>query len=217
MEVELKLDIPPLIPGGAEQVFSQLVAQERLAGYPLGPARQVAMRDVYYDTRQYALAGAGAGLRLRVANGAALVTLKVNRLQEGALARREEWEEPLSAEALRRLLARVQPWIGSGEISLEAFAAGREAGSLLPVLVIETQRLARPVGDVAILTLDRVIYPGRAETPFYDLEVEATSAPGAEEALRRIEAELQRINGGWLIPATVSKLERGLLLPILPS
>lgn len=212
MEVEIKLQVPPTVAGGPAALFARLAEEERLAEYELGPVRTIQLRDTYFDTDRGALAAADSCLRLRHENGLALVTLKVAREREGALAARAEYEVPLEPENLTRLIDRVRLLIGPVRVPFAAFAAGRPAGPLLPVLDVHTERLARSVGQVATLTLDRVIYPGLAPEPYYDIEIEAAPDMPDVAVLRALEADLQRLAGGQLIPSEQSKLERGLRL-----
>lgn len=212
MEVEIKLQVPPTVAGGPAAVFARLAEEERLAGYELGPVRTIQLRDTYFDTDQGALAAARSCLRLRHENGLTLVTLKVTREQVGALAARSEFEVPLDPENLTRLLDQIRLLIGPVRVPFAAFAAGRPAGPLLPVLDVHTERLARSVGQVATLTLDRVTYPGLAPEPYYDIEIEAAPEMSDVAVLRALEADLQRLFDGRLLPSSQSKLERGLRL-----
>jgi inorganic triphosphatase YgiF len=183
-----------------------------LGGLPLGPVERLALRDVYYDTPGRALAQSGAGLRLRLENEVALVTLKMSRRQEGALTAREEYEEPLTAERLESVLRHVRLIIGDGAVPVDRFARGEAAGPLIPVLDVRTERLARTMGEMAVLTLDRVEYPTLTGQSFWDLEVEVRTREAGEPFLRKVENELSALAGGCLIPASMSKLERGLRL-----
>jgi triphosphatase len=210
VEVEIKLNVLPTVEGGPAAFFERLAAQGSLAGRPLGPVEAVAMRDIYYDTPDGALARASAGLRLRIENGAAFITLKIARRQEGSLAVREEYEHRLDDIHFDQVVAYIRPLIGPEPVPLADFAAGRPAGPLVPVLDVMTDRIARQVGALGVLTLDRVSYAGLAVDPFFDIEVEAEVGLGGEAQLREVEAELIHLAGGHLAPASVSKLARGL-------
>lgn len=212
MEVEIKLHVLPTVEGGPEALFERLATITSLAGEPLGPVERIALRDVYYDTVDGALARARAGLRLRVKNGARWITLKVSRHREGALTAREEYEEPLDDQHLRQVLARIRPLIGPDPVPLPELVAGQKAGPLVPVLDVRTARQARTAGETATLTLDRVEYPGLAARTYFDIEVEARTDLVGEVALRQAEAELSRLAAGHLAPSQMSKLERGLRL-----
>lgn len=212
MEVEIKLNVKQAIEGGPVMLFTKLTMQPLLAGYPMGPIQKYEIHDLYYDTADGALVKAGAGLRCRVVNGGAWVTLKVNRYRDGALTSREEFEEPLTQERLDWVLSQIQDLVGEGPFPAEDFAAGRTCGSLSPILRVETARLSRAVGEVAELSMDMVEYPGVSIHPFYDIEVEARAGSAGERSLRQIEDALYQLAEGNLAPATASKLERGLRL-----
>jgi len=212
VEVEIKLEVLPTVPGGPGALFEQLASRETLAGFPLGPARRIRIRDTYFDTDDGALAKAGAGLRVRREEGRTLVTLKVMRAREGSLTRREEYEAPLDLATHREVVSRIRPFIGHGVVPFAAFAVGRPAGPLEPVVDVDTERIARTVGDIATLTLDRVVYPGLDPEPYYDIEVEAAPDVADPSILRAVEAELIELAGGHLRPTGRTKLERGLAL-----
>ncbi|MFZ5817392.1 MAG: CYTH domain-containing protein [Bacillota bacterium] len=209
MEVEIKLHVDPRIPGGPEALFERLASLDRLAGQTVGSARRVRLRDVYYDTPGGHLAAARAGLRLRVEDGAAFVTLKLSRRQEGALTTREEHEYPLDGDALVRVLERIHPLVEVGSVSVGAFAEGRPTGGLIPVLDVVTDRTIRPIASIGSLVLDRVWYPGLSGACFFDIEVEAGTGPGEEAGLRQVERQLRAEARSYLAQAELSKLERG--------
>lgn len=212
VEVEIKLEVLLTVPGGPGALFAALAARDTLAGFPLGPARTVNLRDTYFDTDDGDLARAGAGLRVRREDGRILVTLKVTRARDGALSQREEYEAPLDLDSHREVMARIRPFIGPGAVPFAAFAVGRPAGPLEPVLDVYTERIVRPIGDIGTLALDRVRYPGLDPDPYYDIEVEAAPDLADPAALRAVEAELFALAGGHLRAAGRSKLERGLTL-----
>jgi inorganic triphosphatase YgiF len=212
VEVEIKLHVHPTVAGGPAAFFARMQAQPSLAGLPLGPSRRIALRDLYFDTPDGGLASIGAGLRLRVENGAALVTLKMGGRQQGAMTVRQEYEEPLTAGHLEGLLTHIRPFIGPEPVPIDCFAAGMPAGPLIPVLDVVTDRVARTVGEVAVLTLDRVSYPALTDQVFWDVEVEVRSEEAGEPFLRRVEGELLALASGHLLPASMSKLERGIRL-----
>lgn len=215
MEVEIKLHVRANVDGGPGALFTRLAGMTSLAGHHLEPAMPHALRDVYYDTPTGALASAGAGLRLRSDDGASYVTLKIAHSRDGALTRREEFEEPLGQERLDQVLSHVRAQIGDGPFPLLDFAAGRECGSLRPVLEVTTTRLVRPIGSLALLVLDRVEYRGVTEEPFFDIEVEAAAGLEDDTILRQVETELFEMAGGHLAPALINKLQRGLALKAL--
>lgn len=212
MEVEIKLNVKPAIVGGPIMLFTKLTMQPQLAGYPLGGITKHEIMDMYYDTPDGALAKAGAGLRSRIQDGVPYLTLKINRYREGALTGREEFEEPLTQERVDWIMANAADVVGPGPFSAEAFHEGKPTGGMVPILIVGTARLARPIGEVAELTMDMIEYPGLSANPYFDIEVEAKSGKMGERILRAVEEELYRLAGGDLAPASLSKLERGLKL-----
>lgn len=212
MEVEIKLHVKPAIVGGPFMLFTKLTMLPQIAGLPLGDITKHEIRDMYYDTPDGALARAGAGLRSRMLDTTPLVTLKVDQHRDGALTRREEYEEVLAQERLDWVLSHVTEIVGEGPFPVEDFAAGRPCGPLVPTLILGTARLVRPIGNQAELTLDMVEYPGLSTEPYFEIEVESRSGKAGERILRQVETELYTLAGGNLGPAVHNKLERGLKL-----
>lgn len=217
MEIEIKLNVRPDVAGGPAALFARLAALDRLGPFTLGPVAEHTIRDVYFDTADRRLGGARIALRLREQDGARFVTLKAPRRREGALAVRDEREAPLTAASLAAVLAVLA---GLGLLppdtapDLAAFAAGRAAGPLQPVLAARTRRVERAVrrdaAHLADLALDVVEYEGLASL-FHDVEVEARGG-GSEADLAELQALLVAAAGGALVPGLESKLARGLRL-----
>jgi len=212
VEVEIKLNVKPAIVGGPIMLFTKLTMQPQLAGFPLGDITKHEIMDMYYDTPAGALAKAGAGLRSRIQDGVPYLTLKIGRYRDGALTGREEFEEVLTQERVDWIMSHVKDIVGEGPFSAEDFHAGRPTGGLAPTLIVATARLARPIAEVAELTLDMVDYPGLSASPYFDIEVEAKAGKAGERILRAVEEGLYDLAGGDLAPASLSKLERGLKL-----
>lgn len=212
MEVELKLNVKPAITGGPIMLFTKLTMHPHLAGFPLGGITKHEIRDLYYDTPDGALAAAGAGLRSRLQDNVPYVTLKKSAFKDGAITGREEFEEVLTQERMDWVMSHVKDIVGEGPFPVEDFAAGRPCGGLVPLLVIGTARLVRPIGNLAELTLDMVEYPGMSASPYFDIEVEAKAGKAGERILRQVETELYALAEGNLAPASMNKLERGLKL-----
>jgi inorganic triphosphatase YgiF len=210
MEIEVRLNVLLAIEGGPAALFAKILARPKLANLPTGPIRAYEMHDIYYDTPDQKLAQNRIGLRMRVKGGKTYVTMKMERSQEGALARREEFEEPLTQERLNWVLSHISDLIGEGPFPAEDFANGKPCGSLVPSLEVRQARTEISVGDLAVVTLDVVEYPNVVASPFYDIEIEAKKNKVSEEILRQIERELYQLAGGDLKPAAVSKLQRGL-------
>jgi len=212
MEVEIKLNVKPAIEGGPIMLFTRLSMVPQLGGLPLGGVSKHEIWDRYYDTPDGALSRSGVGLRSRLQDGVPYVTLKINRTKDGALSRREEFEEQLTQPRMDWVMSQINDLVGDGPFPVEDFAAGKACGPLVPTLTVGTARLVRPVGDVAELVLDMVEYPGLAASPFFDIEVEAKIGSTGERILRAVETELYGLAQGSLAPAALNKLERGLRL-----
>jgi inorganic triphosphatase YgiF len=212
VEVEIKLNVKPIIVGGPIMLFTRLTMLPQLAGFALGGITKHEIMDMYYDTPDGSLARAGAGLRSRMLDGVPYVTLKKDVTRDGALVRREEFEEVLTQERMDWVMSHVNDILGEGPFPVADFAAGRPCGPLVPQLVVGTARLSRPIGEVAELVMDMVEYPGLSASPYYDLEVEAKVGKMGESILRRVETDLYQLAGGDLAPAKLNKLERGLKL-----
>jgi inorganic triphosphatase YgiF len=210
MEIEIRLNVDLAIEGGPAALFAKILARPKLANLPTGPVRAFEMFDVYYDTPDQTLAKNGIGLRLRVKGQEALITMKRGASQSGALTRREEVEEPLDQARLDWVMSLIKEFVGEGPFPVADFAGGKECGGLVPSLEIRQARTEIWVGQMAVVSLDVVEYPGVVSSPFFDLEVEAKQGKLSESILREVERELYAIAGGYLRPAPVSKLQRGL-------
>lgn len=217
MEIEIKLSARPDLPGGPEQLRERLRTLQQLDAYWFGPAVCIRIRDVYFDTPAGSLGIHRVAVRLRLQDGAALVTVKARRMRQGSLAVRDEVELPLTPMNLEEAMGplRVAGILPAGSIDMEQFASGQPSGPLVPILDTSTDRWARSVcrvgggGVVAELTLDRVTYVGLAQ-PFYDVEI-GMRDEGRAEDLRALESALLEAAPG-LAPSTESKLVRGLRL-----
>lgn len=225
VELEIKLTVAAAGPAGPEAFLADLGAREDLgAGYRLGPARRLAIRDVYYDTADGRLRAARVAFRVRRAGSAVLVTVKRPVRQVGGLSQREEYEAPLGPETLQAALERAGTADVAAAVPVADLAAGGRAGPLAPILVAVTERLSRPVtragAVVATLAIDRVAYEELPGAPVYcDVEVEAAPA-GTEADLHQIAAllsEAARAAGVRLEPGRESKLSRGLRRRNFPS
>lgn len=212
MEVEIKLNVRPAIEGGPVALFTRLAILNTLGNLSLGPVFKLEILDLYYDTPSGSLAKSGCGLRMREENGHPKVTLKKGTFVDGALTRREEFEEPLIQERLDWVLSHLCEEIGEGPFPAEDFRTGRPCGTLVPILRVDTARIMRQISAAAALSLDMVEYPGLTTNPYYDIEIEAIGGQAGEAFIRKVETELYALTGGDLAPARMSKLERGLKL-----
>jgi inorganic triphosphatase YgiF len=193
-------------------LFTKLTMQPHLAGFALGDITKHEIHDLYYDTPDGKLAAVGAGLRSRLLDAVPYVTLKISQYRDGALTAREEFEERLNQERFDWVLSQVSHIVGEGPFPVEDFHAGRPCGNLIPIITIDTARLVRPIGDFAELVMDMIEYPGLAPAPYFDIELEAKAGKAGERIIRAGEVELYDIAEGYLAPAKMSKLERGLRL-----
>jgi inorganic triphosphatase YgiF len=213
LEVEIKLNVKPAIAGGPIMLFTRLTMVAALGGTPLGDIGKHEIHDLYYDTPDGKLAAAGAGLRSRLLDGVPHITLKISQYRDGSLTAREEYEEQLTRDRFDWVMAQAAHLVGEGPFSMEEFSAGRPCGGgLEPIITIDTARLVRPIGQVAELTMDMIEYPGLAPAPFFDIEIEAKSGKAGERVIRAVEADLYDLAEGFVGPASMSKLERGLKL-----
>lgn len=221
MELEIKLTYMPGAPVGPEDLLARLAVLPEVPGYRFSPPRPRVLRDVYFDTGNHRLQAARVGLRLRLRDGQALITVKRGQRREGALAQRGEYEALLTAAHLEEALAplRAEGLLpAEQEVPLAPFSRGEPAGPLVPTLVTETRRADRliyrmpghlPVGT---LSLDRVTYVSVRGTPVYhDVEIEARGLDN-EGDLRRLQGLLVEAAGGYLKESHESKLARGLRL-----
>lgn len=95
----------------AEQIADEIACLEKLGRYRLAPAHSYILRDVYFDTRDYALQAQRLALRLRVVNGKPWITLKgsLGRSAQGVVKRLEmelAWSRAAFARIARELHAR---------------------------------------------------------------------------------------------------------------
>lgn len=219
MEIEVKLSYRPGAPISGETLLAQLSTMAEVGGYRLGDAREKAIRDTYFDTADQRLHASRMTLRLREKNG--IITLKSKMQRQGALAQRDEFESPLSPDAIAVVEAhlRAAGILSPGDtIAPESFTAGSATGGLLPHLVLVNRRIDREIRRakdgvaVGTLSLDRVTYEGAPWAPvFYDVEVEASSAAFVDD-LAAIQDSLLALFGSALTVMQESKAGRGLRL-----
>ncbi len=221
MELEIKLTYTPGAPTDPDELLAQLAMIPAVSGYRFASPYPHVLQDVYYDTGNHRLRGAKVGLRLRLEDGRARITVKRPQRREGALAQREEYEAPLDAETFKRAL---DPLRAAGllpadqEVPLTEFGKGQPAGPLIPTLITETRRVERLIfrmpGNIPVgtLCLDRVTYVSVKGTPVYhDVEIEAASLE-CEEDIRQLQSLVIEAAGGYLKESHESKLLRGMNL-----
>src|SRR2546421_5550234 len=183
------------------------VAPERAAAARrlLARGRTNRLRSIYYDTPGRALQRAGASLRLRRYGARWLQTLKTDSGAQAGLAKRAEWETPLSGNALRLSAFPRQEILSTTGIDVAQLERLER--------VFETRFTRRSLavklgsGARAELALDRgAIVAGRRREPIAEIELELKS--GAPRALLRYAEALE------LPLAFESKAERGYRLAL---
>lgn len=203
-EIELKLAIPDQ--AAAAELERWLDANGRRDG-------DFALVNVYLDTPQRELAAARAALRLRRQGAQWLQTLKTAGESRDGLATRQEWETPVSAEA----------------IELERLPEAARAllaplyDRLQPVFRTDFQRRTWRIGFrgaqiEAALDLGDITAPGRAaREPIHELELEFLSGDvaSAGQTLRALAEQLQTV--APVVPSDRSKAARGYALAGLPG
>lgn len=221
-EREAKLVIRDARP---EAIADAIAALDHLAGCPLVPAGEVALRDVYLDTPARALSERGDALRVRVAGGETLLALKGSgREVDPGVLEREEIEAPWSAAALDRL----RTLLAARGIALREAPAAGEPVVALRALGLEavqerttTRRLRNVVDEggaiIAELAIDEVTYHLKAirldagAVRHHEVEIEAKAPDGAAYLPRAVEALRARF-GASLLPWLHGKLETGLAI-----
>ena len=171
MEIELKLLINP-------EDAPALRSHPLLQQYAAGPAQEVQMADVYFDTARHHLKQAGAGLRVRRIGDGYIQTLKAGGDANAGLHRRYEWESKVAGAepdlaALRAMVDRKAPW------SKLLRAPASESG-LAPVFRTQVTRTAwdlrLPGGDRVEFALDLgKLECGDEAVPVSEIELELQS------------------------------------------
>ena len=197
-EIELKFVLDE---AGAAALKTRL----KELGLTQGPLRPRALRSVYHDTPDHALARAGMAVRLRKDGRRWLQTVKARASLAGGLSRVEEIESPAPG----------------GRLDLAAFPDATRAGiaaaigerPLAPVFETEMKRasldLPLPGGGSAELALDEgTIRAAAHEAAFREAELELRD--GELAALYELAAQL--FPEGGLHLSTRSKAARGYLL-----
>lgn len=204
VEVEAKFSLT------AEQ-FALLESRTTPAGLELLDSRLIENCDTYWDTSDWRLAAAGAGVRSRrvrdldddASSLCILYTLKWGE-QRGEHFVREEIEEPAEGRDLRGWLLAL---FDSGRAPLDV--AVEHLGAVLRVTSRRRESRLALGGAILELCLDEVQFEGPAGVA-EDHELELELAEGKEEDLRRAVALLQLDSAAR--PSNASKLRRGLEL-----
>ena len=212
MEIEAKFALP-----GAD-ALAALARAESLAGFSLGPAEVVKVRDEYVDTAAGRLRAAGYFCRIRrQSDGGVLLTMKSIAPAQAGIHRREEYETALPATTAEADTGARAPGPGpaagwpEGELrSLVLTLAGDEP--LLPLVELVQVRTVRLATEgertVAEISLDAVtVMVGGGNGSYHEVEAELRP-DGTEEQLASIAAALRDEWG--LAPEPRSKFERAL-------
>jgi inorganic triphosphatase YgiF len=202
LEVELKLRAEDDVP------LRHLAEVDSLAGWRLGPAREVDETDRYLDTADRRLSSRAWACRLRTREGVTLLSLKgpPEHASGEAVHRRAELEGPADA-VLDPVL-----WAPSAARSrLLELSAGEALHEWIVLSQRRVERVVEPDHRVGVLSLDRVrvLRDGTQRGEFAVVELEL--AAGADERELALMADALRATPG-LQPEPRTKLERALEL-----
>ena len=185
---------------------AELRAALTAAGFELGPARTVIVKDRYFDDARLSLSRAGVALRRRMMDGQMLATLKTRGTVSGALHDRDELEMPISDQEWPKPI-------------YDRIAVLTAPGLLQARTIIETERHSHAVlvdgAPVATLAFDAVTarpQNGKRSVSFDEVEIEAHGSTGAE-TLEAIAAAVESVAPLTANPS--SKLERARELLLL--
>lgn len=229
-ELEASLAVVGPDPGGTARAVAGL---ETLAGRPLGPVRELRLRDVYLDLPGEPLLLAGEAFRLRRGDGRPVLALKGgDRAGDGPGVEREEREARWGKGAIA-LLREVADDREGDTLDLATLADAARAGEDPLTSLLEagfhvlqdrvTRRVrrdvledGRPVGELAV---DEVRFDaGGHDCVHREIEIEAAEAgPEGRALLREAVEDLRRRFGSGLRAWDRSKLATGLALVSLLS
>lgn len=200
-------------------VADAIAGLAHLAGRPLVLAGSVVIRDVYFDTPAGALVARRDSLRIRIADGEPLLTLKgPSREVDPGVVERDELEIPWSEPAYARLLE----LLAERGIPLRRAPRGHDplstllASGLARIQERETSRRRRHVDGagppIAEVALDEVTYHLDAGSVcHHEVEIEAKAPEGAPYLPRAVSELLARF-GPALTPWRHGKLATGLAI-----
>ena len=192
------------------QVDDLLVKLESL-GYSCSEAAPRSHVDIYYDTEDFSILGAGWTLRCRDSGGRRVANLKACGTRRGDVFEREEIEQPLPGG---EDMGDLPP--GPVQALLTEVAAGMPRHELFRVST--RRRVIDIVGsdargakleldvDCTRITADGVDVKAGAELEFEELEVELKA--GDEDDIVRIASVLRDDDG--FVAARFSKFDRGM-------
>jgi inorganic triphosphatase YgiF len=217
MEIEAKLRV------WDKRTANLLRELDEVAGFTLGVAHDLRMRDTYFDTQSGDLVNSRHVLRVRNRNdGKVLVTFKAPASRRAGVHSRPETEAEMAvsqtphtvtiAKLPKRIRTVVQPLLqGTDALDNNASHKGRDV-VLHPLFSTTQHRQVRAVKKgrttIAEWSLDRVQFrAGFRRKNFYELEVEL-KGKGTRADLDKIVRELRR--EFRLQPEPESKFKRGL-------
>ena len=204
-EIELKLAVSA---GAHDALVGWLDANAQAAG-------SVELANVYYDTRDQALARNRAALRVRSQGSQWLQTLKTAAVSTSGLSARNEWEVPLQNDALS-----VDAFVANNAAEAADYVRPH-AAPLAPLFHTDfTRRLwhvGAEGGEIEIaLDAGAILIPGtQAREPIDELELEwkpATGSTLSEDAIAvRLHGWTQTLRDAVpdLAPLDISKAQRG--------
>lgn len=201
MEIELKLLI-------AEEDIDKLNNLPLLQIATLGPVEVQHLKNVYFDTPDFDLWNAKAGLRVRHNDNTCVQTLKAGGGVAAGLHQREEWETDVAGEtpdlqALLKAMGQKSPYAS-------VLASPKLAERLEPIFKSDVTRTVRhlrlPTGDEVEMAIDQgTITHGEKSEVVCEVELELKSGIAAHLytfALELLDFVPLRIG-------TRSKAERG--------
>ena len=205
-EVELKLGISP-------DDLLRLRRHPRVGQLAAGPARTRALRSVYFDTPDLALARRGIGLRLRWADGQARAIQTLKTPAGGVAGLFERGEAECSVTGDRPDLDAVPDVARRRRV--RRILSGAALGPVFETRMQRTSRLLRDGRHEWTLDLDvGEVCTARAREPFCEVELELCR--GGTARLYAFALELAQTIA--LLPDGRSKADRGYaLLPHPPA
>lgn len=198
IEVEWQFDAPELA------AVRAWLGETPLPGFAVTPERIVEMRDVYFDTKDWAVYRAGFTCRVRSREGRAELTLKSMAEPEGGVRSRREITEPLAE-------CEDGPAMAAGKCGdMLRMLAGRHP--IEELFTLEQRRqtycLSDATGALAEIALDETHVPGRNgdRSTLRRVEVEVTA-----EAQDRVRPFIDQLTSTCrLEPVRGSKFEAGM-------
>ncbi len=201
METELKLSVRP-------DAVPRLQQHPLLTRYATSPPRLQVLSGIYFDTPNFDLRHADAGLRVRKVDQDWIQTLKAGGTVVAGLHQRNEWESKVAGptpdlEVLRR---QIDPKSQFARLIKDL----RKRGELVPAFTTSVQRtvwdLRLPTGDEVECAIDQGSIDSRhGNTPVSELELELKSGDPA----RLFDLALELQSDVPMQIGNLSKADRG--------